>query len=435
MDSSVQEKQIVEDPILRRPNGALAVFFKTLGPGILFASAAIGVSHLVQSTKAGALYGFDLLILIILANLFKYPFFEFGSRYASATGKSILVGYLKLGRPYLILYLILSVFSMVAVTAAVTFVTAGLLTNLLGLALSVPLVAGFVFLVCCTILGLGKFSLLDSLLKVIAVVLLISTLYAFFVTVMKGPVPRVEGFVAPEIFSKGTLIFAIALMGWMPTAVDLSSWNSIWTVERIKQTGYHPKVSESVREFNIGYFFSAGLSICFLTMGAYIMYGTGYEFPESSVVFSGQLIGLYTASIGEWAYYLIAIAAFCTMFSTSITVLDGFSRATDETISLLFYGRETSRPKRLYQIMMLIIAFFSFVIIYYLSYSLSFLVNMATILSFIIAPFIAIMNYRVIFSKDVPMEHHPKRWLKMLSIGGIIFLSVFALLFIITLII
>ena len=27
----------------------------TLGPGILFASTAIGVSHLVQSTKAGAL--------------------------------------------------------------------------------------------------------------------------------------------------------------------------------------------------------------------------------------------------------------------------------------------------------------------------------------------------------------------------------------------
>ena len=32
---------------------------KTLGPGILFASTAIGVSHLVQSTKAGALFGLD----------------------------------------------------------------------------------------------------------------------------------------------------------------------------------------------------------------------------------------------------------------------------------------------------------------------------------------------------------------------------------------
>ena len=36
-------------------------FKKTLGPGILFASTAIGVSHLVQSTKAGALFGFGLI--------------------------------------------------------------------------------------------------------------------------------------------------------------------------------------------------------------------------------------------------------------------------------------------------------------------------------------------------------------------------------------
>ncbi len=32
---------------------------KKLGPGLLFAGAAIGVSHLVQSTKAGADFGLD----------------------------------------------------------------------------------------------------------------------------------------------------------------------------------------------------------------------------------------------------------------------------------------------------------------------------------------------------------------------------------------
>ena len=50
---------------------------KTLGPGILFASTCIGVSHLVQSTQAGASYGLSLLWVIILANVLKYPFFEY----------------------------------------------------------------------------------------------------------------------------------------------------------------------------------------------------------------------------------------------------------------------------------------------------------------------------------------------------------------------
>ena len=65
---------------------------RSLGPGLLWAGAAIGVSHLVQSTRAGAIYGFQLVIIILLINLFKYPFFEFGPRYASATKESLLHG-------------------------------------------------------------------------------------------------------------------------------------------------------------------------------------------------------------------------------------------------------------------------------------------------------------------------------------------------------
>ena len=49
---------------------------KKLGPGLLFAGAAIGVSHLVQSTKAGADFGLGLIWALIIANLFKYPFFQ-----------------------------------------------------------------------------------------------------------------------------------------------------------------------------------------------------------------------------------------------------------------------------------------------------------------------------------------------------------------------
>jgi Mn2+/Fe2+ NRAMP family transporter len=45
---------------------------QTLGPGLLFAGAAIGVSHLVQSTKAGAEFGAGLIWALVLAHLCKY---------------------------------------------------------------------------------------------------------------------------------------------------------------------------------------------------------------------------------------------------------------------------------------------------------------------------------------------------------------------------
>ena len=53
---------------------------KTLGPGLLFAGAAIGVSHLVQSTRAGAEFGFGFIWALLLINVVKYPFFSIWSK-------------------------------------------------------------------------------------------------------------------------------------------------------------------------------------------------------------------------------------------------------------------------------------------------------------------------------------------------------------------
>ena len=96
---------------------------KSLGPGLLFAGAAIGVSHLVQSTRAGADFGLGLIWALLLVNLFKYPFFQFGPRYASATGESLLDGYKKLGKGVLVAYYIITFATMFTIQTAVTIVT------------------------------------------------------------------------------------------------------------------------------------------------------------------------------------------------------------------------------------------------------------------------------------------------------------------------
>ena len=88
-------------------------FWKCFGPGLLFAGTAIGVSHLVQSTRAGADAGLAVTGVILLALIFKFPFFEFGPRYAAATGMTLIDGYLRIGRWALWLYVLLTIFSAV----------------------------------------------------------------------------------------------------------------------------------------------------------------------------------------------------------------------------------------------------------------------------------------------------------------------------------
>jgi len=82
--------------------------FKTLqeklGPGILYAAIAVGVSHLVSSTTAGATYGFVMVGYLVLVCLVKYPTFLFGARYAAATGETLVEGYTRMGRWVVLLF-------------------------------------------------------------------------------------------------------------------------------------------------------------------------------------------------------------------------------------------------------------------------------------------------------------------------------------------
>ena len=71
---------------------SLRVGLRAVGPGLLMAGAAVGTSHLVQSTRAGADFGFQLVVLLI--NALKYPFFEYGHRYAAGTGVPCAFGLL-----------------------------------------------------------------------------------------------------------------------------------------------------------------------------------------------------------------------------------------------------------------------------------------------------------------------------------------------------
>ncbi|UII33197.1 Nramp family divalent metal transporter [Fulvivirga ulvae] len=406
-------------------NDKVRNFLKTLGPGIVFAGMCIGVSHLVQSTRAGADYGFALLIAVIAANLFKYPFFEFSSRYTGATGLSILDGYAKVGKWILWVYGIMTLVTMFIVSAAVTFVAAGLLSNLMGFELTTNWWAAIIFGVCIIVLGSGRYGALDSLLKIVSVVLLISTITAVVVAFAKGRPEPVEGFVPKELNSASGLIFLIALMGWMPTAVDMSTWTGLWAEARIKQTGYKPTLKETLLDFNIGYSITALLAVIFLSLGALVMYGSGIEMSNSAPAFAGQLLGMYTSSIGPWSYFIIAVAAFSTMFSTSITVLDGYGRTMERIVKLIFDGKK----KVGYFYWVVLIAVGSFLVISQFLNNLKSLVDLATVVSFVIAPLAAFLNYKVIFSKDITGDFVPPKWLKLLAIGGLIFLSAFTLIY------
>ncbi|UMB55057.1 divalent metal cation transporter [Lutibacter sp. A64] len=396
-------------------------WLKKLGPGLLFAGAAIGVSHLVQSTRAGADFGFGLIWALVLIHIIKYPFFQFGPRYATATGESLLEGYKKLGKGVLTAYFILNLATIFTIQAAVTIVTAGLAANLFGITTNPVIWSIIITLICFLLLIIGKYKLLDNLMKIIIITLTISTVIA--VTIASLKTNTTTNFT--QILPKGSIEvgFLIAFLGWMPAPLDVSIWQSLWAIEKQKDKTAKFNTKQAIFDFNIGFVGTLFLGICFVALGALIMYSSGETFSNNSVEFSQQLINLYTKNLGSGMYIFITAAAFTTMFSTTLTTLDASPRAMTKTFDLL-----TNKPhKNMYWLWLSFLALGTIAILLFFMSEMGMLIKIATILSFLTAPFFAIINYLLVSGKNMPEEWRPSLQLKILSWLGIIFLIAFSI--------
>jgi len=401
-------------------------FWKALGPGLMWAAAAIGVSHLVQSTRAGADYGFQLVIVVLLANLFKYPFFQYGPRYAIATQSSLVEGYRKRGIWTVVLFLLLTLSTMFTIQAAVTSVTVGIILSIFPIGLSYTQVTILLLLLCTVIVLIGHYKTLDLIIKFVIVILTLSTLVAVFAAFGKVQ-PSALAQAVPFEWNLVNISFLVALVGWMPSAIDISVWSSLWTLAKIKQTNYRPTLKESLLDFNIGYIGTVFVSLAFLSLGALVMFNRGESFSDSGVQFSNQLFNLYTASIGKWSYFIIAVAALTTMFSTTLTVLDAYPRVLTPVMEVLFAANLSEKQKtRLSYLWIVLLGTGATLLIASFSTQMKLLVDIATSLSFITAPILAVLNLSAITGKEVPAEYRPGKAMMLLSWVGIVVLSAFA---------
>ena len=406
-----------------------AGLLQALGPGIMYAGAAIGVSHLVQATRAGAGYGFALVWAVVVVHLLKYPFFEFSHRYTAATGDSLLVGYQRVSRWALIGYLVVAFGLSIPTAAVLTIVTAGLASQMFGLQLSAMAWAVILLVCCLVVLASGGYPLLDRLMKVLMALLLVCTLVALIAAVGHGRVGRPD-YVAPGVWNVAGLAFLLALMGWMPTPVDASAFPSVWMQERIKHTGHRPTLREALFDFNLGYVGSLITALMFLSLGALVMFGTGETLAGKGDDFAAQFIGMYVNALGTWSRPVITTVAFITMLSTLLTVIDAYPRVLSAGCGLAW--PVTKRlGKTPYWTMMLVMMAGALLIFNYFTSRMRTLVDFATTLAFVSAPLFAYLNYRVMSASGLPDEAAPPKWLRVLSWGGLVFLTAFSLLFIV----
>ncbi len=407
-------------------------FMETLGPGILFAATSVGVSHLVQSTRAGAAFGLGMMLVIVLAHAIKYSAFRAGSDYAAATGKSLLFAYRQQGGWTLFLFGMVTLSSMFIVLAAVLLVCAGLLRVVFEFNGSLSVIATIVVALAAAMLIRGRYEWLEKITKLLIALL---TLITVITTVVALPQMQWQGVATftPEQWDLKTILFAVALAGWMPTALDTSVWQSVWTVEKVRSGGVTPKTSR--RDFNIGYVLTAVLALCFMLIGASIMHGSQTSFSATATGFATQFIDIYATTLGEWSRPVIGVTAFAVILSTVITVLDGFPRVCAKWVVIVGQLKLPAREQkddinaeqRWYVRFIVIEALGALCIIYFWLSSFKTLIDLAATVSFLSAPILAVLNHRAMTSRTVPSQHRLKGRDFYLSVFSVACLSIFSL--------
>ncbi|KDM89915.1 NRAMP family divalent metal transporter [Photobacterium galatheae] len=411
-------------PQVRSGHG-IKQLIKSLGPGIMMASAAVGGSHLVASTKAGAIYGWQLAAIILLVNLFKYPFFRAGIQYTMGTGKSLVEGYDGMGRGYLLVFFALNLISSIVNTAALLLFSASLLGYFMPGELPLSVLSAMVLAACLMILMAGHYKALDGLSKVIMSVLVIATIAAVVIAAGNGSVAPVD-YEGPSAWTLASFGFIVVMMGWMPAPIEISCLTSLWLKsQRQEQT---VTARSALFDFNVGYIGTAILAIVFLSLGALVLYGSGTELKASGIGFSHQLVSMYASTIGEWSRYLIAVIAFFCIFGSTITVIDGYSRALAE--AQLLIQKKPLAQNRYLNGWMLVVSVLAMAIILFFTSALMPMMNFAMVLAFMTTPVFAYLNYRLLSSAALPAEMKLSRGMKYLSWAGLVYLYGFLAAFI-----
>lgn len=425
-------------------------FWAAFGPGLLFAGAAVGVSHLVQSTRAGASFGLSMLIVVLLANVIKFPAFRFGPQYAAATGHSLIDGYRRQGRWTLALFTLLTAGTMFTVIAVVTLVTAGVgiavfglgppLEAMVGPAAGPTVVSALIMVLSAILLAAGGYVWLDRFIKIVMPVLTICTLAAMFMALGRIDWSWSALVPGPAVFDLAGIAFCVALVGWMPAPVDISVWSSLWAVARAKHQPRKPAPRDVLMDFDIGYWATMLLALAFVLLGTGMMFGQGLTFENNPAKFSAQVVDLYTTTLGGWSRPIIGTAAFLVMLSTSVTVIDAFPRVIASLVvqlrlafapqaAALAANVPLEGDRHVYRVSFAFLCAGALAILVWGMSSFTALVDLATTLSFLTAPLLAFFNHRAIHAPEVPRDQQPGSAMTTFSWASITLQTAFALYF------
>jgi Mn2+/Fe2+ NRAMP family transporter len=360
---------------LEMPDMSLKGLMSHFGPGVILMMTGIGTSHLVTAPTAGGRFGYALLWCIPVAYVFKYYGFEMAFRFTNATGKSMIEAYSTAWKKWPLWYVLITTLIQSALGQAGRLIAAAAVlyyvgSEAMGLPISLSVYGLLLAVVSVAIILRGRYKAVELAAKVLAAVLVFSTLAVYLAA--PAPISEMGHFFIVEVPDGSWLIIA-AFLGLLPTGIDVSLQASEWGKakkkgmskirDRMESMGlatpfdpFAPNRADlavdtsrlpanaqeycrkwfkiGIWDFRQGHVVSFVLACIFLLLAAVWLYPS----PVEGQAVMGEIARIFTESLGPGMMAVFMIGAFAATFSTAFNYFDGWPRIVGACSRNLFRG-------------------------------------------------------------------------------------------------
>lgn len=412
---------------------------KIIGPGLVWAAAAIGSGELIISTKIGAEFGYMFIWAIWIGIWFKYWIQKGILDLTILTGKPILDLWNKLknGKIFSIYWLLFFILTATGVSGLLGLTAS--ITNVILPFFSVnvwaALITGIIVITAYT----QRYKSFEKTMLALCLILFIGAIGA---VALASPAPT-------EIIKWGipttipaALVF-LSLLGWgAGSGPDLMIPYSDWVAEKgyqnlkvgsekslMKEKGKSTvrKIKEwlSIAKLDTiaGYVAAGVVASLFMIAGAAILKPRGIIVGGLDVLTNVSTI--FTSTYGSWTFLLFMVPALAAIFSTTLGVFDG-GRIAIARLARRITNRESIpikniRRNKWYRTTLILFSVTPLIIFYGVQRPV-FLVMIASIVSAVSMPLLAGLVFWSLL-KQVPKEFRPNKfYLTNLALGVVIYL-------------
>ncbi len=413
---------------------------KLIGPGLVWATAAIGSGELIISAKVGAEFGYAFIWALWVGVWFKYWIHKGILDLTILTGQPVVALWdnLKGGKVFSIYWLLFFILTMTGVSGLL-----GLTASALHVLLPFVSVNIWATLIVLSIILLAYFQNYDGfekLMLTICLILIVGAAGAVFLSR-----PQVTSMFAWDIptTTAATLIF-LSLLGWgAGSGPDLMIPYSWWVTEK----GYHNlqvgagdralvheteanSVHQVKQWLNVtrwdtiaGYVLTGLIASAFMITGATILQPRGIVVGGLDVLTNVSTI--FTGIYGAWTFWFFMVAAFAALFSTTLGVFDG-GRIVIAYLARLLLGQEPIQTRHMranagYRTSLIVFSIIPLIIFFWVQKPVL-LVIIAGVLSAVSMPVLAGL---VLWSltKQIPSVYRPSKFYCInLGLGIVIYL-------------